>query len=149
MGADAILLIAACLSPDQTERLANFARASGLETVLEIHQESELKHVCDAVDVVGINNRDLKTFAVDISRSVELVGKLPAGKTIIAESGIRDVETICTLKTAGFNGFLIGEQFMKEADPAVAFASFIDQLKRKLYESKSLRHDATRSGKKA
>ena len=149
MGADAILLIAACLSPDLTERLANFARASGLETVLEIHQESELQHLCDAVDVIGINNRDLKTFTVDINRSVELEGKLPAGKTIIAESGIHDVETICTLKSAGFNGFLIGEQFMKESDPAVAFASFVDQLKRKLYESKSLRHDATRSGEKA
>ncbi len=149
MGADAILLIAACLSPEHTEKLANFAKASGLETILEIHQESELENLCDAVDVIGINNRDLKTFTVDINRSIELAGKLPAGNTIIAESGIHDVETICTLKSAGFNGFLIGEQFMKESDPAIAFASFVDQLKRKLYESKSLRHDATRSGEKA
>lgn len=149
MGADAILLIAACLRPEQTKRLANFARATGLETVLEIHQESELEHLCDAVDVVGINNRDLKTFTVNINRSIELANKLPAGKTIIAESGIHDVETIVTLKSAGFNGFLIGEQFMKESDPAIAFASFVDQLKRKLYESKGLRYDATRSGEKA
>jgi indole-3-glycerol phosphate synthase len=149
MGADAILLIAACLTPGQTERLAIFAKESGLETILEIHQESELEHLCDAVDVIGINNRDLKTFTVDINRSIELADKLPAGKTIIAESGIRDAETICTLKSAGFSGFLIGEQFMKEPDPAIAFASFVDQLKRKLYESKSLRHDTTRSGEKA
>ncbi|HEY4154903.1 MAG TPA: indole-3-glycerol phosphate synthase TrpC [Puia sp.] len=146
MGADAILLIAACLSPAQTERLAAFAKASGLETLLEIHQESELTHLCDAVDVIGINNRDLKTFTVDINRSIELLKHLPAGKPVIAESGIRDAETICTLKSAGFNGFLIGEQFMKESDPAIAFASFVDQLKRKVYESKGLRHDAARPG---
>jgi indole-3-glycerol phosphate synthase len=149
MGADVILLIAACLSSADTKRLAHFARGMGLEVLLEIHQESELMHICDPVDVIGINNRDLKTFAVDIGRSVELAKQLPADKMIIAESGIRDVETICHLKSAGFNGFLIGEQFMKEPDPAIAFASFVDQLKRKLYESKGLRYDATRSGEKA
>ncbi len=149
MGADVILLIAACLTPAETNKLADFAKGLGLETFLEIHQESELAHLCDAVDIIGINNRDLKTFTVDINRSIALAQRLPASKMIVAESGIRDVETICTLKSAGFNGFLIGEQFMKEPDPAIAFASFVDQLKRKLHESKSLRHDATRSGKKA
>jgi indole-3-glycerol phosphate synthase len=149
MGADAILLIAACLRPEETKRLAGFAATAGLEVLLEIHQESELEHLCDAVDVIGINNRDLKTFEVDINRSIELANKLPAGRVVIAESGIHDVETICRLKFAGFNGFLIGEQFMKEPDPAVAFASFVDQLKRKLHESKSLRHDAARPGEKA
>ena len=149
IGADAILLIAACLRPEETKRLADFAGTAGLEVLLEIHQESELEHLCDAVDVIGINNRDLRTFEVDINRSIELANKLPAGRVVIAESGIHDVETICKLKDAGFNGFLIGEQFMKEPDPAVAFASFVDQLKRKLHESKSLRHDATRSGEKA
>jgi indole-3-glycerol phosphate synthase len=149
MGADAILLIAACLRPEETKRLAGFAATAGLEVLLEIHQESELEHLCDAVDVIGINNRDLRTFEVDINRSIELANKLPAGRVVIAESGIHDVETICRLKSAGFNGFLIGEQFMKEPDPAVAFASFVDQLKRKLHESKSLRHDAARPGEKA
>jgi indole-3-glycerol phosphate synthase len=149
MGADAILLIAACLRPEETKRLAGFAATAGLEVLLEIHQESELEHLCDAVDVIGINNRDLRTFEVDINRSIELANKLPAGRVVIAESGIHDVETICRLKFAGFNGFLIGEQFMKEPDPAVAFASFVDQLKRKLHESKSLRHDAARPGEKA
>jgi indole-3-glycerol phosphate synthase len=149
MGADVILLIAACLTPGETRKLAVFAKGLGLETLLEIHQESELVHLCDAIDVIGINNRDLKTFSVDINRSITLAQRLPAGKMIIAESGIRDVDTICTLKSAGFNGFLIGEQFMKEPEPATAFASFVDQFKRKLYESKSLRHDTTRSGENA
>jgi len=149
MGADVILLIAACLTPGETGKLAVFAKSLGLETLLEIHQESELTHLCDAIDIIGINNRDLRTFSVDVSRSIALAQQLPAGKMIIAESGIRDVDTICTLKSAGFNGFLIGEQFMKEPDPAIAFASFVDQLKRKFYESKSLRNDSTRSGENA
>lgn len=149
MGADLILLIAACLTPAETKKLAVFAKGLGLETMLEIHQESELTHLCDAIDIIGINNRDLKTFTVDINRSIALAQSLPKGKTIIAESGIRDIETIRTLKSAGFNGFLIGEQFMKESDPATAFASFVDQLKRNLDESKSLRYDAARPGEKA
>ncbi|HVY73693.1 MAG TPA: indole-3-glycerol phosphate synthase TrpC [Puia sp.] len=149
MGADAILLIAACLEPQVTERLALFAKECGLETLLELHDESELAHVCDAVDIIGINNRDLKTFTVDIDRSMKLAARLPTGKPIIAESGIHDADTVVKLKTAGFNGFLIGELFMKAPDPAIAFASFVDQLKRKLHESKSLRHDAARSGEEA
>ena len=149
MGADAILLIAACLKPAETRALAAAARQLGLEVLLEIHEESELAHLCEEVDVVGINNRDLKTFSVDVDRSIRLAECLPVDKLRIAESGIRDIDTILQLKTAGFNGFLIGEQFMKAPDPAIAFASFIDQLKKKLNESKSLRNDATRSGKEA
>jgi indole-3-glycerol phosphate synthase len=129
MGADVILLIAACLEPDQTKLLAKLAHELGLEVLLEIYTEDELRHVCDEIDVVGINNRDLKTFAVDINRSVFLAKQLPFDKLRVAESGIRDVETIFSLKTAGFDGFLIGEQFMKATDPAAAFAFFTDQLK--------------------
>ncbi|MDP4132112.1 MAG: indole-3-glycerol phosphate synthase TrpC [Bacteroidota bacterium] len=149
MGADVILLIAACLQPAETRYLAVRAKQLGMEVLMEIHEESELDHMCDEVDVVGINNRDLKTFNVDIERSIRLAERLPLDKLRIAESGIRDVETIIQLKAAGFHGFLIGEQFMKAPDPAIAFASFVDQLKIKLYESKGLRHDATRSGKTA
>jgi indole-3-glycerol phosphate synthase len=147
MGADVILLIAACLRPDETRVLAKMAHTLGLEVLLEIHEESELDHLCEEVDVVGINNRDLKTFTVDIHRSIKLAEHLPLNMLHIAESGIRNIETIQQMKAAGFNGFLIGEQFMKEPDPAIAFASFVDQLKNRLYESKSLRNDATRSGK--
>jgi indole-3-glycerol phosphate synthase len=147
MGADVVLLIAACLQPGETRSLANRAHELGLEVLLEIHEESELEHLCDEVDVVGINNRDLKTFTVDINHSIRLAERLPSKILRIAESGIRDMETVIQLRGAGFNGFLIGEQFMKTPDPAIAFASFVDQLKNKLYESKSLRNDATRSGK--
>jgi indole-3-glycerol phosphate synthase len=149
MGADVILLIAACLKPGETRSLALMAHQLGLEVLLEIHEEEELEHLCDEVDVVGINNRDLKTFSVDIDRSILLAERLPLKKIRIAESGIRDVETILHMKANGFDGFLIGEQFMREYDPAIAFASFVDQLKIKLYESESLRNDTTRSGKEA
>jgi indole-3-glycerol phosphate synthase len=149
MGADAILLIAACLRPAETRSLALEAHQLGLEVLLEIHEEKELQHICDEIDVIGINNRDLKTFSVDINRSIRLAERLPFNKLRIAESGIKDIETLLHMKAAGFDGFLIGERFMRAPDPAIAFASFIDQLKKNLYESKGLRNDATRSGKEA
>jgi indole-3-glycerol phosphate synthase len=146
IGADAILLIAACLIPAQVITLARFARQLHLEVLLEIHSEAELEHICPETEIVGINNRDLKTFTVDLDRSARLAGMIPPGKIIVAESGINNIETIRYLKTVGFNGFLIGEHFMKEADPAIAFASFVNRLKKGTHESKSLRHDTTRSG---
>ncbi len=130
-GGDVILLIAACLSPVQVKHLAAFAHNIGLEVLLEIHNEQELDHICDEVDLVGVNNRDLKTFTVDVNRSVELGKQIPDGKVKISESGISDPETIIFLKQHGFNGFLIGETFMKEEDPAIAFAGFVQQLKAK------------------
>jgi indole-3-glycerol phosphate synthase len=130
MGADVILLIAACLQPAETWRLAAEAKKLDMEVLLEIHEEKELAHLCEEVDVVGINNRDLKTFSVDIDRSIRLAEHLPVNKLRIAESGIRDIETVLRMKSAGFHGFLIGEQFMKRPDPGIAFASFTDQLKK-------------------
>ncbi|HTQ29138.1 MAG TPA: indole-3-glycerol phosphate synthase TrpC, partial [Puia sp.] len=149
MGADVILLIAACLDPGMVKKFARLAKSLKLEVLLEIHKEEELEHICDEVDLVGVNNRDLKTFSVDINRSIELIGRIPPGKISVAESGISEVDTIRLLKTHGYQGFLIGENFMKEPDPAIAFASFVNQLKKGLHESKSLRHDTTRSGQKA
>jgi indole-3-glycerol phosphate synthase len=131
IGADVILLIAASLTPAEVKRLATFAIGIGLEVLLEIHTEDELQHICDATEIVGINNRDLKTFTVDINRSIELGKKIPADKIKIAESGINNVDTICTFKNAGFKGFLIGENFMKQPDPTIAFAEFVQQLKAK------------------
>ena len=128
MGADMILLIAACLSPSEVHRLAGFAISLGLEPLLEIHGEDELDHICAATRLVGVNNRDLKTFTVDVERSIRLGRRLPAGRLLIAESGIDKVETIRYMREAGFEGFLMGEYFMKQADPAVAFASFVKQL---------------------
>jgi indole-3-glycerol phosphate synthase len=129
LGADVILLIAASLTAAEVKRLTGYAKNIGLEVLLEIHNEEELDHICDDVDVVGVNNRDLKTFRVDINTSLVLINKIPTGKIVITESGISNVETIVTLKRAGFKGFLIGETFMKEADPGKAFKKFIDELK--------------------
>jgi indole-3-glycerol phosphate synthase len=132
MGADVILLIAACLTPHRVQELAFFAKSLQLEVLLEIHNEDELRHICDEVDLVGVNNRDLKTFSVDINRSIELSKQIPADKIKIAESGIDSVETIFTFKEAGFKGFLIGENFMKQPNPTIAFAAFVKQLKAKV-----------------
>ncbi|MEP7257074.1 MAG: indole-3-glycerol phosphate synthase TrpC [Flavitalea sp.] len=129
IGADVILLIAACLTPAEVKRMAAVARSLQLEVLLEIHNEQELGHICDDIDIVGVNNRDLKLFSVDINRSLELSEKIPAGKIKISESGISDIAAIQRLKEAGFSGFLIGENFMKEPDPAIAFASFVNRLK--------------------
>lgn len=128
-GADVILLIAACLSPAEVKQLAAFTKTIGLEVLLEIHNEEELDHICDEVDLVGVNNRNLKTFEVDINTSLNLINKIPKDKPAIAESGISNPQTIVSLKNAGFKGFLIGETFMKEPDPGVAFTQFVTELK--------------------
>ncbi|MFL5786873.1 MAG: indole-3-glycerol phosphate synthase TrpC [Flavisolibacter sp.] len=133
-GASVILLIAACLSQAEVKRLASVAKNIGLEVLLEIHNYDELEHICDEVDFVGVNNRNLKTFEVSIQTSLNLINNIPSSKLAIAESGISDIETILTLKQAGFKGFLIGENFMKQYDPAIAFADFTRQLKA-MYES--------------
>ena len=127
-GAEIILLIAACLTKEQVKTFASFAKNIGLNILLEIHNEEELEHICDEIDVVGINNRDLKTFTVDINRSIELSKMLPAGTIKISESGIDDVATLQLLKQHGFNGFLIGEKFMKEKDPGEAFRDFAEKV---------------------
>ena len=135
IGADVILLIAACLTISRVKELALFAKTLNLEVLLEIHNEDELKYICDEVDIVGVNNRDLKSFTVDINRSIHLSSKIPAEKIKISESGISRVETIALLKQHGFRGFLIGETFMKEPEPSIAFARFIQKLKLANYES--------------
>lgn len=129
IGASAILLIAANLTPKRVQELALFAKKINLEVLLEIHSEEELKHICTEVDIVGVNNRDLKSFTVDVNRSIELSHKIPADKLKISESGISDVDTILRLRQYGFKGFLIGETFMKNTNPSIAFADFINDLK--------------------
>ena len=130
-GAEVILLIAACLTPSEVKSMAKLAKSIGLEVLLEVHNEEELGHVCDEVDLVGVNNRNLKTFEVSIETSLKLIHKIPTEKLAVAESGISNVDTILTLRNAGFKGFLIGENFMKEQNPAIAFADFVKQLKTK------------------
>lgn len=134
IGADVILLIAACLTPEEVKRLASLAKNLGLEVLLELHAEEELGHICDETDVIGINNRNLKTFDVDIERSLRMAEKIPLSKLKIAESGINNIENILLFKRHGFHGFLIGENFMKAPDPTIAFAEFVKQLKAKAHE---------------
>jgi indole-3-glycerol phosphate synthase len=134
IGADVILLIAACLTVNEVKRLASFAKNLGLEVLLELHAEEELAHICDETDVIGINNRNLKTFDVDIERSLRMAERIPFPKFKIAESGISSVNDILLFKKHGFQGFLIGENFMKVTDPTIAFAEFVKQLKAKAHE---------------
>lgn len=124
-GADVILLIAAALTPGECETLAGAAHSMGLEVLLEVHQASELDWICADVDIVGVNNRNLSTFATDIYTSFELAKQIPASCMKISESGISSIETIKALREAGYRGFLIGECFMKENRPDLALKKFI------------------------
>ena len=128
-GAEVILLIAACLTQEEVKTFAAIAKNIGLNVLLEIHNERELEHICDDVDVVGVNNRDLKTFTVDINRSIELSKQIAGNMIKISESGIDNISSIKLLKEHGFKGFLIGEKFMKEKDPGLAFQNFAEELK--------------------
>lgn len=129
LGADAILLIAACLTPKNVKNLASVAQSLGMEVLLELHNEKELDHICDETAIIGINNRNLKDFLVDLENSFRMSEKIPAGKVRIAESGINSHHIIKVFKENGFDGFLIGEHFMKEKDPVVAFIKFAQGLK--------------------
>ncbi|WP_400191365.1 indole-3-glycerol phosphate synthase TrpC [Hymenobacter sp. B81] len=133
LGADAVLLIAAVLEPAQLRRLAAQARALDLEVLLEVHDGQELARSLDAaldvVDLVGINNRDLRDFSVSLDRSLELAEQLPAHLGRVAESGLRTAQDIALLRRAGFNGFLIGETFMRHGRPEKACAALVQQLR--------------------
>jgi indole-3-glycerol phosphate synthase len=127
-GAAIILLIAASLTAEEVDRFAKLAHQLGMEVLFEIHSEEELSKISPHVDVVGVNNRDLKTFKVDIQQSVKLAKLIPEQFIKISESGISNPETVKMLKTHGYQGFLMGENFMKEANPGEAFKNFVKQL---------------------
>lgn len=130
IGADAILLIAAALEPKTAEQLATFAHSLGLEVLLEVHDEEELKRVARVdADLVGVNNRSLKTFEVSIDVSKRLAPLIPKGKVKVSESGLSDPNVIAELRKVGYEGFLIGETFMKHGRPEDAAMDFIKQLK--------------------
>lgn len=128
-GADAVLLIAAALEPEQIEGLASFAHGFGMEVLLEIHNRNELPKIIDAIDVVGVNNRNLGTFVTNTAVSIRLADMIPPGFVKISESGISSPEKAVELRNAGYQGFLMGEAFMKEADPAAALTGFIIGMK--------------------
>lgn len=122
-GADAVLLIAAALSPGLCSRLAHIARTMGLETLLEIHSEEELSYLSDDISVLGVNNRCLGTFHTSLEASLHLAGKLPRSVVHISESGIHSAADLLMLRQAGYNGFLIGELLMREPEPPLALRS--------------------------
>lgn len=129
MGADVILLIASCLSPVRVRELAKCAKGLGLEVLLELHEEEELEHINEYTEIVGVNNRNLKTFSVDMDKSIRMAEQIGNSRVRIAESGIGSVEDIERFRQYGFDGFLIGEYFMKQDDPAAAFITFTNKLK--------------------
>ncbi len=128
LGADLILLIAACLTKEEVVRFSTVARSLGLEVLLELHDEDELGHVCETIDLVGINNRSLKTFDVNIARSLRMAGQLPKDKLKVAESGIDDPAQVKLFRENGYSAFLIGENFMKTNDPGIALQEFRNQI---------------------
>ena len=127
-GADVILLIAACLENEQARLLAQRAKKLGMEVLMEVHNEEELVKVNEFVDFVGVNNRDLKSFNVDVETSVRLSKLIPDNFVKISESGLTGANEINYLRQNGFKGFLIGETFMKTEDPGEACRRFIKNL---------------------
>jgi indole-3-glycerol phosphate synthase len=131
IGADAILLIAAVLSPVQSKQLTNFAHSLGLEVLLEVHDEEELKkHLETGADLIGVNNRNLKTFEVSLDTSKRLADMIPDGIVKVSESGITSPEAIIDLRKFGYKGFLVGENFMKHSRPEEEAKVFMDELRR-------------------
>lgn len=129
VGADVILLIAAILSESQIAEFSIFAKELGMEVICEVHNENELERALQThVDIIGVNNRNLKNFQVSIENSVRLAEKIPSDFLKIAESGLQNVEDIICLKDLGYEGFLIGETFMKEEKPAEALKKLVEQL---------------------
>jgi indole-3-glycerol phosphate synthase len=129
VGAHAILLIAACLTKEEVNGLTALAHELELEVLLEVHSAHELAYVSDHTDMVGVNNRNLGTFHTDVENSFQLAGLLPKDKLLVSESGISNPQTVHRLREAGFRGFLIGECFMKTANPGHSLETFIHQLK--------------------
>ena len=128
-GADLILLIASILTPQQIINFGKLAQSLGLNVLLEVHNLTELeKSICPNLDAIGVNNRNLGNFTVDIQTSFDLVDQIPDDFLKISESAIDNPEVIKELKKVGYNGFLIGENFMKTADPGQAIRDFVAQL---------------------
>ena len=127
-GASAVLLIAACLNKEACRSLQQTAHELGLEVLLEMHAREELDYADQMPDLCGINNRHLGSFVTDVETSFRLAEYLPKEAVKVSESGLSDPLTVKELRSAGFRGFLMGEHFMKSADPGAALQAFIQQL---------------------
>jgi len=130
IGADAVLLIATCLTKEELKNYGKLATELGLSVLYEIHTKEELDKISDIEGkIIGINNRNLKTFEVDLEHSINLAAQIPKSCVKVSESGISDPRIISGLKEYGFQGFLIGENFMKTENPGRACRQFIDQIR--------------------
>lgn len=130
IGADAILLIAAVLNIKEIKAFAKLAKSLGLEVIMEVHTREELeRNLIPEIDIVGVNNRNLKDFSVQVDTSFALADSIPKECIKISESGISEVKTILELQKAGFQGFLIGETFMKTSRPGKTCAEFVEKLR--------------------
>jgi len=130
IGADVILLIAACLSPEQIRKFTSVAHGFGLEVLLEVHDEAELLDNLDSgVDLLGVNNRNLKTFEVSTDVSRRLAEKIPSSFVKVSESGLDSVDAVKELRLYGYKGFLMGQNFMKHENPEEACRGFIEELR--------------------
>ena len=130
IGADVILLIAACLTSEELKNYGNLATDLGLEVLYEVHTQEDLDKINDLDNkIIGINNRNLNTFEVDLENSIKLSNQIPDSSLKISESGISDPKIIMGLKEYGFQGFLIGETFMKQENPGEACLEFISQIR--------------------
>lgn len=128
-GADAILLIAACLTRAEIKQLSDFAHQLELEVLLEVHCEAELqKALMPSLDLLGVNNRDLTTFSVSLETSKQLVDQIPDEMVKISESGISTITAVHELQAVGFDGFLMGEHFMRSEHPGTSAQYFIDHI---------------------
>lgn len=135
MGADAILLIAAILTPAEAKSFSRTAKDLGLEVLLEVHDAQEIEsHFCADIDLLGVNNRDLKTLVVNPGHAATVAPKMPPGPVKVAESGIQSPEALVELRRHGFEGFLIGEAFMRTSQPALACRQFVRGVQELLQE---------------
>lgn len=129
IGADAILLIASALDKKSCAQLAQKAHELNLEVLLELHDEKEIDYITPHVDMIGVNNRHLGSFHTDVDQSFRLVELLPKDAILVSESGLSEAETLIKLRQVGYHGFLMGEHFMRQADPGVALQQFIAPIK--------------------
>ncbi len=130
LGADVILLISEMLTKEELDALGGLALDLGMEVLVELHNENQLGKIGTNVSIVGVNNRDLKTFQVDYERSLRVLNNLNHDTPKIAESGLSDPEKVHFLRKKGFDGFLIGEHFMRHKNPGEACKVFIDKVVR-------------------
>ncbi|GAC1368015.1 MAG: indole-3-glycerol phosphate synthase TrpC [Hymenobacter sp.] len=130
IGADAVLLIAAVLTPAEIDSLGRLARSLGLEVLLEVHDADELARSAnaDAVDLIGVNNRNLHDFSLRLDTSMELAAAIPDEFVKVSESGISSAAAIGQLREVGYRGFLLGEAFMRHARPERACATLVQEI---------------------